>query len=162
MTTTAPTREAAAFVAEAERMTNERDVDGIRDVFAATGRWTATLDGLVVAADGIAEIHRSWGVMCAFMERRQMYVAKTLVLADATTIVNEWTGTVRGRGSARGIEVWVRDQDGLVVDQRLYGFTDARPESSPVANARMLAAHPLTALAFTRARIGAGRRTPRP
>ena len=153
MTTSTHRADAAAFVGEAERMTNERDVAGIRDVFAPDGRWVATLDGLLIEADGVDEIERSWGVMCAFMEQRRMYVTKQLVAADATTIVNEWTGEIGGRPSARGIEVWVRDAHGRVVDQRLYGFLDARPDSSPVQNARMLVAHPLTALAFARARI---------
>ncbi len=40
----------------------------------------------------------------------------------------------------------------MVVDQRLYGFLDARPESSPVQGLRMLFAHPRTALAFARSR----------
>jgi hypothetical protein len=144
--------DAAAFVAEAERMTNERDVDGIRRVFAPTARWAATLDGLLVEAEGIEEIHRGWSVMCRFMERRRMYVSKRLVLSDDRVVVNEWTGTVAGRDSARGIEVWERDAAGLVVDQRLYGFLDVRGESSVVQNLRMLVAHPLTATAFVRAR----------
>jgi len=149
--------DAAAFVAEAERMTNERDVDGIRDVFASDGHWTAVLDGTVIESNGIDEILRDWALLCAVMDRRRMIVAKTLVISDTTTIVNEWVGTINGRDAARGIEVWVRDQDGMVIDQRLYGFTDVRPDSSPVQNLRMLASHPLTALAFVRARIG-GRR----
>jgi len=88
------------------------------------------------------------------MDKRQMYVEKTLVTADDTTIVNEWIGTVAGKKTARGIEVWKLDA-GLVVDQRLYGFLDARPESSPVQNARMLLAHPITAVAFARVRARA-------
>jgi len=147
--------EATAFVAEAERMTNERDVDGVRTVFASDARQTATLDGLLIEADGIDEIHRAWGKMCAFMDKRQMYVEKTLVTADDTTIVNEWIGTVAGKRTARGIEVWKLDDAGLVVDQHLYGFLDARPESSPVQNARMLLAHPITAVAFARVRARA-------
>jgi hypothetical protein len=147
--------EATAFVAEAERMANERDVDGVRTVFASNAHQTATIDGLLVEADGIEEIHRAWGTMCAFMERRQMYVEKALVTADDTTIVNEWVGTIAGKRAARGIEVWKLDQAGLVVDQRLYGFLDARPDASPVQNLRMLVAHPLTAVAFARARARA-------
>lgn len=143
--------DAAAFVKEAERMTNERDVDGIRDVFAPDGRWTATIDGMLMEAEGIDEIHHGWGVMCAFMERRRMTVTKTPVTSDDRTVVNEWVGTVAGRATARGIEVWERDADGRVVDQRLYGFLDARPDTDLVQRARMLAAHPLTAVAFARA-----------
>ncbi|GAB3923840.1 hypothetical protein GCM10029976_014660 [Kribbella albertanoniae] len=146
------TERATAFVAEAERMTNERDVDGIRTVFAADGHQTATLDGLLIEANGIDEIHRAWRTMCAFMAKRQMYVTKTLVTADETTIVNEWVGTVAGKPSARGIEVWKLNDAGLVVDQRLYGFLDARPETSPVQNLRILVSHPLTAMAFAQVR----------
>jgi hypothetical protein len=143
---------ATAFVAEAERMTNERDIDGIRTVFALDGHQTATIDGLVIDARGLDEVHQGWGAMCRFMAARNMVVAKSLVTADEHTIVNEWTGTVAGRPNARGIEVWQLDQDGLVRDQRLYGFLDARPDSSPVSNLRMLIAHPLSALAFARTR----------
>ncbi len=152
MTTQDLVQSATAFVAEAERMTNERDVDGIRAVVSEDAHQIATLDGLLIEAHGRDEIHRAWGTMCAFMEARRMFVTKTLVTADATTIVNEWTGEVAGRQTARGIEVWKLDDDGLVVEQRLYGFLDARPESSPVQNLRMLVAHPLTALGYARAR----------
>jgi hypothetical protein len=144
---------ATAFVAEAERMTNQRDVDGVRAVFSEDAHQIATLDGLLIEARGIDEIHKAWGRMCAFMEARRMFVSKTLVAADSNTIVNEWVGEVAGRHSARGIEVWELNDVGLVVEQRLYGFLDARPESSLVQNLRMLVAHPLTALGYTRARV---------
>ena len=154
MPTQSPTvlERATAFVAEAERMTNERDIDGIRTVFAPDGHQSATIDGLVIDARGLDEIHQAWGAMCRFMAARNMLVAKTLVTADEHTIVNEWTGTVAGRPNARGIEVWQLDEYGRVREQRLYGFLDARPESSPVSSLRMLAAHPLSALAFARTR----------
>jgi hypothetical protein len=152
MTTQELVQSATAFVAEAERMTNERDVDGIRAVVSEDAHQIATLDGLLVEAHGRDEIHRAWGTMCAFMEARRMFVTKTLVTADKTTIVNEWTGEVAGRRTARGIEVWKLDDDGLVVEQRLYGFLDARPDSSPIQNLRMLVAHPLTAIGYARAR----------
>lgn len=145
---------ATAFVAEAQRMTNQRDVDGIRRVFATNGHQIATLDGLLIEADGIDQIHRAWRTMCAFMEKRRMFVDKSLVAADETTIVNEWVGSVAGKQSARGIEVWKLDAAGLVVEQRLYGFLDPRAELSPVQNLRMLVAHPLTAIAFARVRGG--------
>lgn len=146
------TANATAFVTKIERMTNDRDVDGIRQMFVPDGHQTAILDGLLIEANGIDEIHRGWATMCAFMEKRQMYVEKSLVAADETTIVNEWVGTIAGKQSARGIEVWEFDDAGLAVDQRLYGFLDARPESSPVQNLRMLVAHPRTAVAFARVR----------
>ena len=155
MTTQALIDSATAFVAEAERMTNERDVDGVFGVFSHDAHQTATLDGLLIDAHGIDEIHKAWGTMCAFMAARKMFVSKTLVTADASTIVNEWVGEVAGKQSARGIEVWELNDAGLVVEQRLYGFLDARPDSSVVQNLRMLVAHPLTAVGYARARVGA-------
>jgi hypothetical protein len=149
-TATSALERAKAFVAEAERMTNERDVDGIRAVFAPGGRWTSTIDGTVISAQGIDEIHRRWGAMCRFMAVRRMSVNKSLVTADLHTIVNEWIGEVAGRRSARGIEVWQLDEDGRVTDQRLYGFLDARPDADPLQNVRMLIAHPRTAIAAAR------------
>lgn len=143
---------ARAFVAEAQRLTNERDVDGIRHVFAPGAHQAAILDGILLESDGIDEIHRRWRTMCAFMERRRMYVEKTLVTADLSTIVNEWVGTVAEKSTARGIEVWNLDANGLVTDQRLYGFLDARPETSQVQNLRMLISHPANVLAFARSR----------
>ncbi|MDX2971314.1 nuclear transport factor 2 family protein [Kribbella solani] len=144
--------DATRFVAEAQRMTNERDADGIRQVFAPDARWDATLDGLIIHADGIDEICRGWATMCRFMAKRGLYVEKTLVAVDGSTIVNEWRGVIAGRAGARGIEVWQRNDLGLVTDQHLYGFLDARPDSSLVQNLRMLVAHPRTALAFAASR----------
>lgn len=139
-----------AFVAEAERMTNERDVDGIRTVFAPDGRWTVTIDGTIVHANGIDEIYRGWAAMCDFMEARRMFVSKSLVSVNERTIVNEWTGEVARRPNARGIEIWQLNGDGRAVDQRLYGFLDARPDSSRLQSLRMLTAYPGNALAFAR------------
>jgi hypothetical protein len=98
MTTTRNTvAKATPFVTEAEQMTNERDLDGIRTVFTADGHQTATLDGLPIKANGINEIHRAWATMCTFTKKRQMYIEKTLVTADETTIVNEWVGVIAGK-----------------------------------------------------------------
>jgi hypothetical protein len=140
------------FVAEAERMTNERDVDGIRTVFAPTATWSSTIDGMVVSARGIDEIHARWDLMCRFMQARALSVHKTLVTSDDDTIVNEWTGSLGGRTAARGIEVWTFDRDGLVSDQRLYGFLNTRSDRNVLQSLRMLAAYPLTAVTFARLR----------
>lgn len=143
-----------AFVFEAERMTNERDIEGIRKVFAVDGRWTLTIDGTVISAHGVDEIHQVWATLCRFMDARRIFVAKSLVTADDRTIVNEWTDRVAGRSRARGIEVWQLNERSKVTDQRLYGFLDPRPDSSTLQILRTLAAHPRTALAFARIRRG--------
>ena len=41
-----------------------------------------------------------------------MYVEKSLVTADKTTIVNEWVGSIAGKKTARGIEVWKSTKPG--------------------------------------------------
>lgn len=144
--------EATAFVAEAERMTNERDVDGIRAIVGDDVHQLAIFDGMVIEARGRDEIHQAWGRMCAFMDARRMFVSKSVVTADENTIVNEWTGEVAGRPGVRGIEVWKFDAAGLVSEHRLYGFLDPRPETSVVQSLRMLLAHPGTALGYAKAR----------
>jgi ketosteroid isomerase-like protein len=148
--------DAAGFVADAERITNDYDVDAVRDVYAADAVWTSTIDGLVIRARGIEEIRERWRQMCEFGRMRQLTVRKQLVVADESTIVNQWEGSLRGRSDAHGIEVWRFDADGRVSEQRLYGYLNAGPDSSIVQSLRMLAAYPLTAATFARARLGRG------
>lgn len=144
------------FVTEAERITNERDIDAIRKVFAPTATWTSTIDGMVMKAQGIEQIHARWQLMCRFMRARKMSVTKRLVTADDRTIVNEWSGSLAGRTTASGIEVWQFDENGLVAEQRLYGFLNTGSDASAVQSLRMLAAYPLTALTFARLRLTNG------
>lgn len=144
--------DAALFVADAERQTNERDVDGVRKTFAPTATWTVTIDGLLINANGIEEIASGWAVVCRFMELRRMRVTKSLVTADDDTIVNEWTGSLAGRTAARGIEVWHFDENGFVDSNRLYGFLNTRPDTSLLGSLRMLSSYPVTAVAFARAK----------
>jgi hypothetical protein len=147
------------FVADAQRITNERDVDAVLDVFAPTAIWTTVMDGLVITARGHDEIRARWGLMCRFMEARGLLVEKTLVTADDRTIVNEWTGSLGGRTEARGIEVWRFDERGRVEEQHLYGFLNTGPDTGVLPSLRMLAAYPLTATTFARLRVTAGRRS---
>lgn len=148
-----PPTAAIDFVAEAERMTNERDVEGVRTVYAPDATWVSTIDGIVMTAHGIEEIVTRWGLMCRFMQARRMYVHKQLVTSDDRTIVNEWTGSLRDRTAARGIEVWRFDDDGRVHDQHLYGFLNTGPDTGTLPGLRMLASYPLTALTFGRLRL---------
>jgi hypothetical protein len=140
------------FVAEAERMTNDRDITALPDVFAAGGVWTTIIDGVVISAHGLDEINQRWRVMCQFMHQREMFVRKRLVAANDDTIVNSWTGRLAGSAIARGIEVWQFNPDGLVIDQHLYGFLNTGPDTAIRANVRILLAHPVNALTFARVR----------
>lgn len=147
------------FVADAQRITNERDVDAVLDVFAPTATWTTVMDGLVITARGHAEIHARWGLMCRFMQARGLLVEKELVTSDDRTIVNEWTGSLAGRTEARGIEVWRFDDLGRVEEQHLYGFLNTGADTAVLPSLRMLASYPLTALTFGRLRLTSGRRS---
>jgi SnoaL-like protein len=145
------------FVADAERMTNERDVESIDTVFSPIATWTSVIDGLVITANGRDEIRDRWAVMCRFMAARRMVVNKRLVTSDAETIVNEWTGSLGGRTSARGIEVWHFDDHGRVDSQRLYGFLNTGPDTSALQSLRMLAGYPVTASTFALMRLTSGK-----
>lgn len=144
------------FVAKAQRVTNERDVDSVLDVFAPTATWTTVIDGLVITARGHDEIRARWRLMCRFMAARGLLVEKRLVTADDEVIVNEWTGSLAGRTSARGIETWRFDEHGRVTDQHLYGFLNTGPDTGVLPSMRMLAAYPVTALTFARLRLTRG------
>lgn len=141
------------FVAEAQRITNERDVDSVLEVFAPRASWTTVTDGLVITAHGHDEIRARWRLMCRFMDARGLFVEKQLVSSDDRTIVNEWTGSLAGRTAARGIELWRFDDRGLVDEQRLYGFLNTGPDSDLLPSLRMLAAYPITALTFARLKL---------
>lgn len=148
-----PTADPAAFVAEAKRITNERDVAAISDVFAEDGSWTTVFNGLDKTVVGHDDIRARWQFICRFMTARRMRVAKQLVVCDSHTIVNEWTGTMGTRTEVRGIEIWQFSADGFVNSQRLYGFLNVGPEGNLGLNLRMLGAYPVTAAALGWARL---------
>lgn len=142
----------AAFVADAERITNQRVLDGLDAVFAPNGKQITVVDGVVITARGIDEIRDRWRLMCGFMRARRLLVTKRLVCADDRTIVNEWSGSLAGKTTATGIEYWRFGADGLVERQRLYGHLNTGPDSSIRQSLRLLLAYPLTAATFARLR----------
>lgn len=145
------------FVDEAQRITNERDTTAARTLFASTAHWTSIIDGMIIEANGIAEIDARWQLMCRFMRARRMTVTKRLVAFDDHTIVNEWSGSLDGRATALGIEYWVFGEHSRIVEQRLYGFLDANPDTSIRQSLRMLSSYPKTAFTFAWARLGNSR-----
>ncbi|GAA2625798.1 DUF1348 family protein [Actinomadura fulvescens] len=145
-----------AFVAEAERMTNQRDVDAIRGVFASDGRWRCVIDGLETHDTGMEAIADRWRLLCRFMADRDLVVRKELLAATDDQIINRWHGRAKGGARPTGIEVWRFDSGGLVTEQLLMGFLDPRPETSPAVMLGLLVSQPGTALTFARHRF-AGR-----
>jgi SnoaL-like domain len=141
----------AGFIAAAERGINERDLDATAGVYADAARMESLTDGAVESFAGAAEIRDAWAGYLDAMRRRDFRLRKTLVATSANVVVNEWTGTLAGRPTARGIEYWVFDDDGRVIEHRLYTFLDAGPSTSPRQRLRLLLAYPRTAVAFLRA-----------
>lgn len=141
----------AAFVREAERITNERSLDALPKLYAPEAVFTSVTDGVATQARGVEEVLRAWRVSFAFLDAREFSLVKRLLVAGDGVLVNEWTGSLAGRTHATGIEVWRFDTAGLIVEHTLYSFLNTRPESSVLQRLRLLVSYPLTALAFRRA-----------
>jgi nuclear transport factor 2 (NTF2) superfamily protein len=146
----------AAFVAAAERITNERAAHAVRPLYAADAVFEAVTDGAISRAEGRDRIVRTWELFFAFLAARDFRLTKRLLLAADGVVVNEWKGSLAGRTHAVGIEVWRFDDSGLISEHTLYSYLNARPATSILQRLRLLVAYPLTALAFLRAELRAG------
>jgi hypothetical protein len=156
--------DSAVFVRDAERMTNEGDVESTMAIYADDATLEAITDGAHERHHGVDAIHRAWRVYMASLTSRRFRIAKTLIVAADGVIVNEWEGTIAGSTKTRGIERWSFDADGKVVDHVMYTFLAVRPSTSAVQRLRMLLAYPRTAAAFARnqAAVGAASSAPGP
>lgn len=143
----------AAFIAEAERITNTRSLHALEEIFAPTATWTVLIDGLRFAAVGHHEIQFRWAELCRFMTRRGLTVAKNVIACDDRTIVSGWTGHTNDGATPTGHEIWRFDSHGRVCDQLLAGYLAPKPAESLVANLRYLCHQPANALAFAAARL---------
>jgi hypothetical protein len=146
----------AAFVAEAERITNDRDLAAIPAVYAAGAVFEVISDGVHEIHRGADEILAAWRVYFDVLRRGDFRLRKQLAAADAATICNRWEGTL-GRGRARGIEIWRLDSAGRVEEHHMYTFLDVRPADSLRAQLRALISQPRAAAAFLMARPRRGR-----
>ena len=146
----------AGFVAAAERGINERDLEATLGVYSPDALFEALTDGAVERYRGSDEIRVAWTGYLAAMDARGFRLSKKLTAVEASTIVNEWTGSLGGRTEAEGIEYWRFDDDGKVREHRMYSLMNVKPSTSPLAPARMAFAYPLSSLAFLRARKRAG------
>ncbi|WP_265445464.1 DUF1348 family protein [Flexivirga meconopsidis] len=148
-----PAADPVAFVAEAERMTNERDVESIGNIFASDARWRCVIDGLATEDRGLVAIAQRWRLLCGFMSDRGLLVEKELVAVGENRVVNRWQGRTRGRARPMGTEIWTFNSAGLVEDQLLTGFLNPRSETSPAVLLGLAASQPVTALTFARRRL---------
>ena len=146
----------AAFVAGAEKATNDYDPEAATSVYADDGRLENYVDGAFESWEGRDAIRTAWGIYLGAMGERRFSLRKTLLSAGGDTIVNTWSGTLGGRTDAEGIEYWRFDDAGKVRQHRMYSLMNVKPSTNPLARLRMAAAYPVSALAFLRARRRAG------
>ena len=144
------TREAADFIAAAERATNAYDLDAVMSVYAPDTTLESVTDGARELHRGAAAVRRAWAGYLGGLRARRLTLSKRLVSATSDTIVNEWYGDGPHR-RARGIEVWRRSDTGQVVEHRLFTFLDTRPSDGVLARLRLFLVSPRTGVALLRA-----------
>jgi len=152
-----PPTDPAAFVAQAERLTNEGTVDEALAIYAPDAVVDTIVDGARDVQTGREAIRASLAAMVPAARGLGVRISKTLVAADGDTIVARWEGRVGSREGFHGMESFRLRDDGLVVEHRLYGYFDVRPATGPVAGLRLLVTNPKVALALLRAQRAAGR-----
>ena len=138
------------FVALAERITNERDLDQAVGVYSDDVRLETLTDGALEVYSGSDEVRRAWDAYLGAFAAREFLLRKRLLAAAGDTIVNEWHGTLGGRTQARGVEWWRFDADGKVAEHVLMSYMNVRPSTSWVQRARLSMYYPLSALALLR------------
>jgi hypothetical protein len=146
----------AAFVAAAEKATNDYDVDAAHSVYAADARLENYVDGSFEVWEGSDQVRTAWDAYLGAMRERRFSLRKTLLNSGDDTIVNTWTGSLGGRTDAQGIEYWRFDGEGKVREHRLYSLMNVKPTTHPLARLRLAAAYPVSALAFLRSRKRVG------
>ena len=146
----------AQFVAEAQRMTNERDVDAVMTVYGPHPVLQLVTEGAVERHAGTHEIRSAWSTLLGVFERRDVLVEKTVIAVDDGVIVNGWESVVAGP-AMRGLEVWAFDEGARVVRHLAHTFLDVKPATSWHAQSRVLISAPRLAVALGSARRRAGR-----
>jgi hypothetical protein len=150
MTSTAtPALDAAAFAADAERITNDVLLDEWLSLYHedAVAEWIA--DGAYERHEGADAIRAAATALARVWREQRLRVRKTVQCADAENVVLTWTGGFRGGDRQFGTEIWTL-RDGLVVRHQMYAYLDLRPSSSWLARLRLLIASPRIALALLR------------
>jgi len=145
-----------AFVAAAEKITNERDVEGAAAVYAEDATFEMVTDGVLERYRGRDQIAASWRAVLAALGRRRFSVAKELIAASDGVVVNGWQGSLGGRADGRGIEVWRFDAAGQVREHRLYSYLSVRPATSWPGRLRFALTAPRTAVTLLREQRRAG------
>ena len=141
----------AQFVAEAQRMTNERDVDAVMGVYGPAPLLELVTEGAVEQHVGAPQIRAAWSMLLGVFERRGVLVEKTVIAIDDGVIVNGWESVGPGP-SMRCLEVWAFGEDARVVRHLAHTFIDVKPADSWHARARVVISSPRLAAALGSAR----------
>jgi ketosteroid isomerase-like protein len=146
-----PPDDPTAFVSEAERATNEYDLEGAASVYAQDAVMHSVTDGAEETHRGADAIRTAWDGYFEGMRATGFQLSKSLVSADGDTIVNSYDSSFGDGRKGRGIETWRFDDEGKVREHHMYSFFEVRPSSSLVQQLRLLISYPRIALAFLRA-----------
>jgi ketosteroid isomerase-like protein len=141
----------AAFVAAAERATNEYDLEAAAGVYAPGAVMLSVTDGAEERFEGANAIRAAWRRYFDGVRSTGFQLTKTVVSADGDTIVNSYDSSFRDGRTGRGIETWRFDDDAKVHEHHMYSFFDVRSSSNLVQQLRLLISYPRIALAFLRA-----------
>ncbi|MDL4817341.1 nuclear transport factor 2 family protein [Actinomadura opuntiae] len=139
------TLDAAAFAAEAERMTNQALLEEWLALYHPDAVADWVVDGAAQRYAGIDAIRPAATVLAEVWRACRLRVRKIPQCADATTVVLTWEGGFRGRANQLGTEIWTFRGD-RVARHQMYGYLDVRPRSSLWARTRVLLTDPRTAV----------------
>lgn len=134
---TASISDPVAFVANAQRITNDAVVDDAVALFHpdCVAEWT--FDGITSRYVGIDEIRRALTTTLGVFRDQQLAGRKVLVCSDERTIVNTWRGGFHGNDRQTGIEIW-SFRDGLVIHHEMAVYLHATSRWSPLGLLRQL------------------------
>lgn len=142
----------AAFIARAERATNNADTEWPMTIYAPSIRLELFGDGLHDVYEGTDAVRPAIETIYDWFQAIDGRLSKTLVSASGDAVVNTWEGTLfGGRHTTRGAELWYFDETGQVVRNVLYQSLDAKPLRHPMTAVRAFL-NPRPALAFLTAR----------
>ena len=147
---TAQLTDPAAFVAAAERATNDRDLAAVMGVYSPDAVLEAITDGTLEVHRGAEAIRAAWTAYLEVLAKGDFRLRKTFLAAGEEWITNRWEGTLAGQ-DARGLESWRFDAEGRVDRHLLYSFLNVKPSQEASVRLRMLVSYPRTALRFLRA-----------
>jgi hypothetical protein len=91
------------------------------------------------------------------LDRIGLQLRKRLIVAADDVVVNEWEGTSRDGGEARGFEQWRFDAEARVVEHSMWSSLSIATTPELRFAVRALVTQPRAAIAFARARLAAGK-----